>query len=58
MDPIDNKWLNALRRFMGNGWGPVPYYRALDGSVDADKTVEAAFGLYNIKPKGEPSGKE
>jgi hypothetical protein len=50
-NPIDQRWLDALRRFMGDGLGPVPFYRLPDGDIDAQKTVEAAFGLYGIKPK-------
>jgi hypothetical protein len=40
---------------MGDDTGPVPFCRLPDGDVDAQKTVEAAFGLYNIKPKAGAS---
>jgi hypothetical protein len=51
LNPIDKAWIDALRRFMGDGHGPVPFYSNPDGSVNAEKTVEAAFSLYGIKPK-------
>jgi hypothetical protein len=47
----DQNWIDALRRFMGDGRGPVPFYKNTDGTVNAEKTVEHAFGLYNIKPR-------
>ena len=52
-NPIDQGWIDALRRFMGDGHGLVPVYYKSNGSVDAEKTVEAAFMLYGIKPKEE-----
>lgn len=50
-NPIDYKWINALRRFIGNGRGPVPIWRNEDGTIDADKTLENIFAMYNIKPR-------
>jgi hypothetical protein len=50
----DQAWIDALRRFMGDGeTSPVPMFMNGDGTVNAEKTVEKAFGLYNIKPKAE-----
>jgi hypothetical protein len=53
---IDQGWVDALRRFMGDGKGPVPVWKNPDGTVNAQKTVECAFGLYNIKPVLEENG--
>jgi hypothetical protein len=55
MEDVDKKWVDALRRFIGNGTGYVPTYRLEDGSVDANKTLEAVFGLFDIKPRVEVS---
>ena len=52
----DKKWINALRRFMGDGSGPAPIWKLPDGSINAERTVEAAFGLYNIKPVEKSDG--
>lgn len=54
--PEDLKWIDALRYFMGDGrlTQPVPNYKNDDGSVDAFRTLERAFGLYNIKPVTKP----
>ncbi len=53
--PEDRKWIDALRHFMGDGSAKqnVPYYQNETG-VDAFKTLELAFGLYNIKPVTKP----
>lgn len=45
-----------LRRFMGDGHGMVPIWKLPDGSINAERTVEAAFGLYNITPVEKSDG--
>jgi hypothetical protein len=50
MDAIDQKWIDALRRFMGDGTGPVPTWQLPDGSIDAHRTIECVFGMYSIHP--------
>ncbi len=50
---MDDKWIDALRRFMGNGKGYVPVWKNADGSIDANATLEAAFGMYGILPRVE-----
>jgi hypothetical protein len=51
LNSMDEKWIAALRRFVGDGTGPVPMWLNPDGSVNAEKTVDRAFEMYNIKPK-------
>lgn len=53
INPIDDKWLDALKRYLGDGSkkGIVPFYRNPDGSIDANKTLDGVMGMYNIKPK-------
>jgi hypothetical protein len=53
MNETDKKWIDALRLFMGDGTGPVPFYKSADGSVDAVKTMTATFGLFGIQPRKE-----
>ncbi len=50
MSAVDQGWIDALRRFIGEGTGEVPVWLTADGTVDAEHTVESAFALYDIKP--------
>lgn len=49
-NPTDQGWIDALRRFIGEGQGMVPVWHNADGTVNAERTVEGAFGEYGIKP--------
>ena len=54
MDATDKKWINALKPYLGGGI--VPYFRLSDGTVDAEKTMEAfckAHDVVKIGPNGE-----
>lgn len=51
MQGPDLKWINSLRRYIGDGkTSPVPTFRSKDGTIDADKTLDNIFGMFNIKP--------
>jgi hypothetical protein len=50
MNEIDAKWISALKRYWGEGKGPVPFYRLPDGSVDAVQTLDRLLQAYGWKP--------
>jgi hypothetical protein len=51
----DEKWVNALRPYVGGGL--VPFYRAADGSIDAVKTINSLMRLKGCKMIG-PNGED
>lgn len=54
MNPIDHKWIAALKPYWGGG--TVPFWAQKDGSVDAAKTIDwmmEARGQHKIGPNGE-----
>lgn len=54
MNPIDQKWIDALKAYWGGGI--VPYWNIENGSVDAARTIDwmmRARGEKKIGPNGE-----
>lgn len=51
----DLKWLNSLKRYIGDGsqTGTIPYFRLTDGTVDVDKTLDTILAMFGIKPVSE-----
>ena len=47
----DRAWVDAMRRYMGDGTGCVPIYRNPDGTVNANATIDRLMQMYDIKPK-------
>lgn len=55
MDIRDKAWIDALRRYLGDGTEhvPVPFYTNPDGTVDTIKTVDRFMTFWNINPAKE-----
>lgn len=50
----DRAWVDAIKRYLGDGHGPVPVYRNQDGTVNAVATIDSLMRMYDIKSKLTP----
>lgn len=53
LNECDRKWIDAIRRYWGDGSAmvPVPTWKLPDGSVDAVQTLDWLMHAYKIAPK-------
>jgi len=50
IEKTDEKWVNALRQYLGDGTGLIPVFES-EGEINAEKTMEFFMGYWGIKKK-------